>query len=61
MHDSHGVLLPLIDRWFEYSQCPRLSGGHLLQVVADYADLETIDILTRTDHLRLKYNHSYGL
>ncbi|KAL0929876.1 B-cell lymphoma 3-encoded protein [Colletotrichum truncatum] len=60
-HNSHGVLQLLLDRWFEYSQCPRLSGGHLLQVVTEYADLETIKILVQTDHLHLKYDHSYGL
>ncbi|KAL8928807.1 MAG: hypothetical protein Q9208_001585 [Pyrenodesmia sp. 3 TL-2023] len=29
--NSHNVLQLLLDRWFEYSECPRLKGPHLLQ------------------------------
>lgn len=61
MHNSHSVLRLLLDRWFEYSECPRLKGGHLLQVVAEYADLETMLILSEADHLRLMYDKNYGL
>jgi hypothetical protein len=61
MHNSHGVMRLLLERWFEYSECPRLHGGHLLQIVAEYADHETIAILIGTDHLRLRYDKDYGL
>ena len=61
MHNSHGVMRLLLERWFEYSECPRLHGGHLLQIVAEYADHETISILMGTDHLRLRYDKEYGL
>ncbi|KAI9746289.1 MAG: hypothetical protein M1835_002448, partial [Candelina submexicana] len=60
-YNSHNVLRLLLDRWFEYSKCPRLTGPHLLQIVALHADLETITILMNTDHLRLQYDSSYGL
>ncbi|MCJ1456869.1 hypothetical protein MMC28_007235 [Mycoblastus sanguinarius] len=59
--NSHNVLRLLLDRWFEYSECPRLTGPHLLQIVAHYADIETISILTNTNHLHLKYDSSYAL
>lgn len=59
-HNSHKVLKLLLDRWFEYSKCPRLTGPHLLYLVARYADCETISSLTDTDHLRLKYDKAYG-
>ena len=60
-YNSHNVLRLLLDRWFEYSECPRLTGPHLLQIVALYADIETISILTNTNHLHLKYDSSYAL
>ncbi|KAI4157520.1 MAG: hypothetical protein LQ342_008229 [Letrouitia transgressa] len=60
-YNSHNVLKLLLDRWFEYSECPRLSGPNLLQIAAIYADVETITILTNADHLHLKYDSSYAL
>ena len=60
-YNSHNILRLLLDRWFEYSECPRLTGPHLLQIVALYADVETISILKNTDHFRLKYDSSYAL
>lgn len=57
--NSHNVLQLLLDRWFEYSVCPRLQGAPLLQIVALYADIQTISILTSTDHLMLKYDQNY--
>lgn len=60
-YNSHNILRLLLDRWFEYSVCPRLTGPHLLQIVALYADVETISILTDTDHFHLKYDSSYAL
>ncbi|MCJ1274138.1 hypothetical protein MMC21_001933 [Puttea exsequens] len=53
-YKSHNVLQLLLDRWFEYSVCPRLRGPHLLQIVALYADIETMKILTTTDRFELK-------
>lgn len=58
-HNSHKVLQLLLDRWFEYSECPRLKGTHLLQIAAMYADMETIQILKSTDHFALSYDRSY--
>ena len=60
-YNSHNILRLLLDRWFEYSECPRLTGPHLLQIVALYADVETISILMNTDHFRLKYDSAYAL
>ena len=60
-YNSHNVLRLLLERWFEYSECPRLTGPNLLQLVALYADLETMDILSKTDHFQLKYDSKYAL
>ena len=50
----------LLDRSSHYKECPRLKGPNLLDLVATYADLETIEILTETDHLRANYDGSYS-
>ena len=60
-YNSHNVLQLLLDRWFEYSECPRLKGPNLLQVCALYGDMETMAILAATDHLSLKYDRNYVL
>ena len=59
-HNSHNVLQLLLDRWQEYSSCPRLKGPHLLQITALYADLETIKILTCVDHFALRNDKDYA-
>ena len=59
--NSHNVLQLLLDRWFEYSECPRLKGPHLLEMVALYADTKTIAILTATDHFLIKHDKSYTI
>ncbi|KAJ8107445.1 hypothetical protein ONZ43_g6730 [Nemania bipapillata] len=60
VNNSYDVLAMLLERWSEYSACPRLNGPNLLRVVAQYADTRTIDILKRTDHFRLKYDKGYS-
>jgi ankyrin repeat protein len=60
-YNNHAVLQLLLDRWFEYSECPRLKGPHLLELVAQYADLETISILASADHLKLRTDRNYML
>ncbi|TGO80422.1 hypothetical protein BELL_0007g00120 [Botrytis elliptica] len=59
IHNNHNVLQLLLDRWYEYSECPRLKGPHLLELVAQYAHLDTISILASTNHLRIKFDKSY--
>lgn len=59
-YNSHSVLSLLLDRWFEYSVCPRLQGPHLLQIAALYANIETLHILAKTNHIMLKYDHSFS-
>jgi ankyrin repeat protein len=62
VYNNHNVLRLLLDRWNEYSECPRLKGPHLLSLVAQYADIQTISILTSTDHhLKLKFDRDYIL
>ncbi|KAL8969910.1 MAG: hypothetical protein Q9197_004097 [Variospora fuerteventurae] len=61
IYNSHNVLQLLLDRWFEYSECPRLKGPHLLQIIALYADVRTMAILTGTDHLVINYDANYAL
>lgn len=58
-HNSHKVLQLLLDKWDQYSECPRLKGPHMLPLVAQFADLETIQILAATDHFKLKYDPKY--
>ena len=60
-YNSHNVLQLILDRWHEYSSCPRLKGPHLLQVTAQYADLATLDILAGVEHFRLRYDKDYAL
>ncbi len=60
-HNSHNVLRLFLERWHEYSTCPRLKGPHLLKITALYGDIETIGILSTTDHFRLKYDQKYAL
>ncbi|KAI0906194.1 ankyrin repeat-containing domain protein [Ustulina deusta] len=59
IYNSHDVLKLLLYHWQEYNSCPRLKRPHLLQVVAQYADLDTILILSATNHFRLKYDMHY--
>jgi len=59
-YNSHGVLSLLLDRWTEYSVCPRLQGPHLLHISALYANIETLRILAKTNHIMLKYDHSFS-
>ena len=61
VYNSHSVLRLLLDRWFEYSECPRLTCPHMLQIAALYADIETITILTNTNHFHLENDSSYAL
>lgn len=60
-YNSHGVLQLLLERWEEFSTCPRLQGPHLLEITALYADLTTVKLLTETDHFKLKYDPNYSL
>ena len=52
-YNSHNVLRLLLDRWFEYSECPRLKGPHLIYIVSSNSDIYTMTILRDTDHLKL--------
>ncbi|KAF2106429.1 hypothetical protein BDV96DRAFT_590919 [Lophiotrema nucula] len=60
-HNNHSVLRLILDRWHEYTDCPRLKGPHLLHTTALYADIETLQILASTDHLRDCQDKSYGV
>ena len=59
-NNSYRVLQLLLERWSDYSDCPRLHGPHLLRTVAQYADLETLAILCKTDHFRLRTDKDYS-
>ncbi|KAK7521455.1 ankyrin repeat-containing domain protein [Phyllosticta citriasiana] len=60
-HNSHNVLRLVLDRWHEYSDCPRLKGPHLLPIAATYADNVTLHILAETDHLKLRHDRNYAV
>ena len=53
MNNNHAVLELLLDSWFQFTSCPRLDAPGLLQYVAEFADVETINIIASADHLRL--------
>ena len=59
--NSHNVLRLLLNRWFEYSECPRLTGPHLLHIAALYADIETITILTNAIHFHLEHDSARAI
>ena len=59
IYNNHDVLRLLLDRWFEYTECPRLKGPHLLDLVVNYADMETMSILTTATHLQIHGDNSY--
>lgn len=59
--NSHNVLRLMLDRWHEYSVCPRLQGPHLLQIIALYADIETMHILAASHHLRSSYDNQFAI
>ena len=61
IYNNHEVLHLLLDRWFEYTQCPRLKGPHLLDLVVEHADVETMKILTTANHLQLRRDSNYVL
>lgn len=59
--NSHNVLRLFLDRWHEYSVCPRLKGPNLLGVAARHADTETLSILAGADHFRSRYDRMYSV
>lgn len=61
MYNNHEVLWVLLDKWDKYGTCPRLAGPGLLNVAADFADLETISILSQSEHLKLRGDRGYVL
>lgn len=60
-YNSHNVLRLILERWHEYSVCPRLKGPNLLLTAAQYADSETLYLLAATNHLRMKYDKHYTM
>lgn len=58
-YNNHAVLKLLLERWSDYQQCPRLHGPHLLDIVAQYADITTMQLLTAAEHLRARTDDLY--
>lgn len=59
IYNNHDVLHLLLDRWFEYTECPRLKGPHLLDLIVEHADVETMTILTNAKHLQFRRDNDY--
>jgi ankyrin repeat protein len=57
--NSHNILRLFLDRWHEYTVCPRLKGPNLLELAALYGDCETLAILAGTDHLHSAQDRDY--
>ncbi|KAK4203616.1 hypothetical protein QBC40DRAFT_21245 [Triangularia verruculosa] len=60
-YNSHNVLRLFLDRWSEYSVCPRLKGPNLVKIAALYGDVETINILANASHFQSKHDKEYSL
>lgn len=60
MYNNHGILRLLLARWLEYTSCPRLKGPHLLELVARFADVETMIVLSANSHLKFKGDSVYA-
>ena len=60
-YNSHNVLRLFLDRWFEYTICPRLKGPNLLKTAAAHGDCQTLRMLADADHFRSKYDKDYML
>ena len=58
-YNNHDILELLLDRWNEYSECPRLKGPHLLDLVTQYGDVRTLQILSSANHLKLRCDNEY--
>lgn len=61
IHNNHSVLRLLLDRWFEYSECPRLKGPHFLDLIMEHADIETMAILPAATHVQIRGDNNYVL
>ena len=60
-HNNHDVLKTLLDCWSRYGTCARLIGPNLLGVVADFADVQTIHILSDCEHFQLRGDKQYAM
>lgn len=60
-HNNHDVLRLFLTRWRDYNQCPRLKGPNLLEIMAQYADCETMSIMAGSDHILSRNDDTYIL
>ncbi|KAJ4374577.1 hypothetical protein N0V86_007446 [Didymella sp. IMI 355093] len=60
-HNNHEVLKILLNCWSKYGSCPRLIGPNLLGIVADFADVQTIQILSDCEHFQLRGDKQYAM
>lgn len=60
VYNNHEVLKLFLDFWARYETCPRLAGPKLLQIVADFADISTIQILSDCEHFQLHGDKQYA-
>ncbi|KAJ0107078.1 hypothetical protein J7T55_006957 [Diaporthe amygdali] len=58
-YNNHAVLKLLLTRWFEYNECPRLEGSNLPEIMTQYADTRTMQILAATEHFFARKDDSY--
>jgi hypothetical protein len=60
-HNNHEVLKILLNCWSKYGSCPRLIGPNLLGIVADFADVQIIQILSDCEHFQLRGDKQYAM
>ncbi|KAL8754782.1 MAG: hypothetical protein Q9199_004117 [Rusavskia elegans] len=56
IHNNHPVLQLFIDRCYEYITTMRLHGSHILPIIAEHADINTMHILASSHPMKVSYD-----
>ncbi|KAF2261005.1 ankyrin [Lojkania enalia] len=58
IHNNHSVLHVFVEQYYEFITAVRLKGLQLLPIIAEYADIETMNILASSHPVKLSYDLS---
>ncbi|KAL8874864.1 MAG: hypothetical protein Q9198_006703 [Flavoplaca austrocitrina] len=58
IHNNRPVLQLFVDRCYEYITTMRLHGFHILQIIAEHADIDTMHILASSHPMKVSYDVS---
>ncbi|KAL8983326.1 MAG: hypothetical protein Q9205_002410 [Flavoplaca limonia] len=56
IHNNRPVLQLFVDRCYEYITTMRLHGFHILQIIAEHADIDTMHILASSHPMKVSYD-----